>query len=92
MRWLGASRSATGITGALGIEDDEGTPGAVGKGDRGLGASSPPRTPLARGVLCVLWGVEGKDDRRRGVALMACSMSFWTTGGLIGSVGALVLA
>jgi hypothetical protein len=67
IRWLGASMRLTGIKGALegaGVE----VSGRLGRGDLTL----EPFCVVA-GLRWPLPGVEGNDDGRRGVPLMACS-------------------
>jgi len=68
IRWLGASTMVTGMTGEL---DGGGTgklSGRFGNGDRTLEPSC-----VAFRFCWALPGVEGYDDRMRGVPFMACS-------------------
>jgi hypothetical protein len=68
IRWLGASTRWTGMTGEL-DEGAAGEPsGRFGRGDRTLEPSC-----VVFGFCWALPGVEGYDDRMRGVPFMACS-------------------
>ena len=77
MRWLGASISVTGITGVLDTTTGGALSGRFGRGDLTFGGFWGE---LRRSGFCrSLPGVEGHEDRRRGVPFMACSpRSFWT--------------
>lgn len=71
MRWLGASMSVTGITGVLDTTTGGAFSGRFGRGDLTFGGFWEE---LRRSGFCrSLPGVEGHEDRRRGVPFMACS-------------------
>jgi hypothetical protein len=65
MRWLGASMRLTGMNGAFETVLIAEVSGRSGNGDLGSASS------LDTGLLWPLPGVEGHEDRIRGVPLMA---------------------
>jgi hypothetical protein len=68
IRWLGASTRWTGITGELDEGGASELSGRLGRGDRTREPSCVVFEPF-----WALPGVEGYDDRMRGVPFMACS-------------------